>query len=113
MVGLVFYPLLATTWDSLHRVDPLQQGTPFVGLANYTRMFSDAEVGRSWFNTFVYVFLAVVFETVFGVLAAALINQVKAWAAMGFGRRGIAVGAARRRQRRDLGMDLCARTGAC
>ena len=77
MVGLVFYPLLATTWDSLHRVDPLQQGTPFVGLANYARILSDAEVGRSWYNTFIYVFLAVLLETVFGVLAAALINQVK------------------------------------
>ena len=77
MVGLVFYPLLATTWDSLHRVDPLQQGTPFVGMANYTRMFRDAEVGRSWFNTFAFVILAVFFETVVGVLAAALINQVK------------------------------------
>ena len=77
MVGLVFYPLLTTTWDSLHRVDPLQQGMPFVGLANYSRIFSDAEAGRSWANTFEYVFLAVLIETVFGVLAASLINQVK------------------------------------
>ncbi|MBG1232402.1 carbohydrate ABC transporter permease [Aestuariivirga litoralis] len=77
MGSLVFYPLLATFWDSLHRVDPLQQGTPFVGIANYTRVFDDAEVGRSWFNTFKYVLLAVFLETVFGVLAAALINQVK------------------------------------
>ena len=77
MVGLVFYPLLATTWDSLHRVDPLHEGTPFIGLANYSRMLSDAEAGRSWLNTFKYVILAVAFETVFGVLAAALINQIK------------------------------------
>ena len=77
MVGLVFYPLLATMWDSVHRVDPLQAGTPFVGLANFARMFSDAEAGRSWLNTFKYVVLAVSLETVFGVLAAALINQVK------------------------------------
>ncbi len=77
MVGLVFYPLAVTFWDSLHRVDPMQPGAPFVGLANYTRMFSDAEAGRAWLNTFEYVVIAVVFETVFGVLAAALINQVK------------------------------------
>jgi multiple sugar transport system permease protein len=48
MVGLVFYPRLGTSWDSLHRVDTTQQGTPFVGLANYTRMFSDNEVLLSW-----------------------------------------------------------------
>ena len=77
MLGLVFYPLFTTGWDSLHRVDPLQQGTPFVGLANYTRIFIDAEAGRSWLNTFKYVLMAVLIETIFGVLAASLINQIK------------------------------------
>lgn len=77
MGGLVFYPLASTAWDSLHRVNPMQPGTPFVGLANYTRMFGDREVGQAWLNTFKYVALAVSAETVFGVLAASLINQVK------------------------------------
>jgi multiple sugar transport system permease protein len=77
MGGLVFYPLVSTAWDSLHRVNPMQPGTPFVGLANYTRMFRDAETGRSWLNTFEYVVMAVAAETVFGVLAAALINQLQ------------------------------------
>ncbi|MGV0875861.1 sugar ABC transporter permease [Martelella sp. FLE1502] len=77
MASLVFYPMLVTSWDSLHRVNPMQPGTPFVGLANYTRMLSDKQLGMSWMNTFSYVILAVLAETVFGVLAAALINQVK------------------------------------
>lgn len=77
MVGLVFYPLASTGWDSLHRVDPLRPGTPFVGLANYLRMFSDREVGQSWFNTFKFVLIAVTAETILGVVAASLINQVK------------------------------------
>jgi multiple sugar transport system permease protein len=77
MTGLVFYPLASTAWDSLHRVDPMQQGTPFVGLANYTRMFGDREVGQSWFNTFKFVLIAVTAETVLGVAAASLINQVR------------------------------------
>lgn len=77
MVGLVFYPLLSTAWDSLHRVDPLKHGTPFVGLANYSRMFSDQEALQSWWNTFKYVVLAVTAETILGVAAAALINQIK------------------------------------
>ena len=77
MLGLVFYPLFTTGWDSLHRVDPLQQGMPFVGFANYTRIFSDAEAGRSWLNTFKYVLMAVLIETIFAVLAASLINQIK------------------------------------
>ncbi|KAA0695768.1 sugar ABC transporter permease [Neorhizobium sp. P12A] len=77
MAALVFYPVGRTVWDSLHRVNPMQAGTPFVGLENYTRMLSDAQLGTTWINTLLYVVLAVAAETIFGVLAAALINQVK------------------------------------
>lgn len=77
MAALVFAPMGRTVWDSLHRVNPMQAGTPFVGLENYARMFSDAQLGTAWINTLLYVLLAVVAETVFGVLAAALINQVR------------------------------------
>ena len=77
MASLVFYPLVETVWDSLHRVNPMQPGTPFVGLANYTYMLRDPQFGNAWVNTFIYVVLAVAAETIFGVLAAALINQVK------------------------------------
>jgi len=77
MVALVFFPLFQTVWDSLHRVNPMEPGTPFIGAANYTNMLSDANLGRAWVNTFIYVGLAVAVETIVGVLAAALINQVK------------------------------------
>jgi multiple sugar transport system permease protein len=77
MAGLVFFPLADTLWDSLHRINPMQAGTPFVGLANYTNMLSDADLGQAWINTLIYVVIAVVVETVFGIAAAALINQVK------------------------------------
>ena len=46
-------------------------------LANYTRMLSDADLGTAWINTLIYVAIAVSVETVFGVLVAALINQVR------------------------------------
>lgn len=77
MVALVFYPLVQTMWDSLHRINPMQPGTPFIGFNNYTRMLSDQQFGNAWTNTLTYVVLAVLIETVFGVLAAALINHVK------------------------------------
>jgi multiple sugar transport system permease protein len=77
MVALVFFPLVQTMWDSLHRINPMQAGTPFVGAGNYIAMLSDADLQRSWVNTFLYVAIAVSAETVFGVLAAALINQVR------------------------------------
>ncbi len=77
MVALVFYPLAQSFWDSFHRVNPMLPGTPFVGLENYTRMISDSQLNTSWVNSFIYVALAVAAETIFGVLAAALINQVR------------------------------------
>ena len=77
MVALVFFPLGQTVWDSLHRINPMQAGSPFIGLANYTRMLSDPDLGTAWINTFIYVAIAVAVETVFGVLVAALINHVQ------------------------------------
>lgn len=76
MMALVIMPLGQTLWDSLHRITPMQAGTPFIGAGNYLRMFTDDNVGRAWINTLIYVGIAVGVETVFGVLAAALINQV-------------------------------------
>jgi multiple sugar transport system permease protein len=77
MAALVFYPMGRTVWDSLHRVNPMQAGTPFVGLENYSRMLSDGQLATTWINTLIYVVLACTAETIFGVLAAALINQIK------------------------------------
>ena len=48
MVALVFFPLAQTMWDSLHRINPMQAGTPFVGAGNYIAMLSDADLQRSW-----------------------------------------------------------------
>jgi multiple sugar transport system permease protein len=77
MGALVFFPILDTVWSSLHRVNPMQAGTPFIGLRHYTDMLSDGNVQTAWTNTFIYVVIAVTVETVFGVLGAALINQVR------------------------------------
>jgi multiple sugar transport system permease protein len=77
MAALVFVPLIDTMWDSLHRVNPMQPGTPFIGLANYANMLTDDDVNTSWLNTFIYVLIAVAVETVVGVAAAALLNQVR------------------------------------
>jgi multiple sugar transport system permease protein len=76
MVSLVFYPLLMTSWDSLHRVKPTLPGTPFVGLNNYAAMFSDGATISAWINTGIYVLVAVTAETVFGIAAALLLNKI-------------------------------------
>jgi multiple sugar transport system permease protein len=76
MGSLVFWPLVLTFWDSVHRVDPMRFGTPFVGLRNYLTLFSDSDVQSSALNTIVYVIVAVVIETVGGIAAALLLNSL-------------------------------------
>jgi multiple sugar transport system permease protein len=76
MVGLVIWPVIATMWQSLHRVDPMLPGTPFVGLANYIGLFTDTSVMTAWGNTLIYVAIAVILETVGGVAAAVLLNKL-------------------------------------
>ncbi len=77
MGGLVLFPLISTFVDSFYRINPMRPGTPFTGLTNYTDLFKDAAVQRSWVNTFYYVILAVVLETLGGLGAALLLNKVR------------------------------------
>ena len=76
MVALVFHPLLVTMWDSLHRVKPTLPGTPFIGLQNYVNAFTDAATVTAWVNTAIYVAVAVVAESMFGIAAALLLNRI-------------------------------------
>lgn len=77
MGSLVFVPLVTTVLDSLYRVDPMRPGTPFVGLLNYQNLATDSNVQHATWNTLIYVVLAVVLETVGGLAAALLLNQVR------------------------------------
>lgn len=77
MAAFVFIPVLATAWDSFHRVSPMLPGEPFVGLKNYVSMFSDLDVRNAWWNTWFYVILAVFLELVLGLTSALFLNTMK------------------------------------
>ena len=77
MAALVFVPLVLTLWDSLHRIDPMRAGTPFIGLRHYVDLMADSNVRQAWLNTAAYVAIAVVFETVGGLGAALLLNRIR------------------------------------
>ncbi|MBL1418994.1 MAG: sugar ABC transporter permease [Alphaproteobacteria bacterium] len=77
MGALVVLPLISTIWDSFYNVNPMRAGTPFVGFDNYAKLLSDPNVQKSWTNTFIYVAITVILETVLGVGAALLLNKVK------------------------------------
>lgn len=76
MGALVLVPLLFTVVDSFYRVDPMRAGTPFVGLANYIKLFQDRNVLQSWNNTLVFVAMTVALQTVLGLAAALLLNRI-------------------------------------
>ena len=77
MGALVIGPVLLTLWDSLLRVDPMKVGTPFVGLKNYADLMADPAVRTAWLNTFAYVVMAVILETLAGLGAALLLDTVR------------------------------------
>ncbi|MDL2409645.1 sugar ABC transporter permease [Rhizobium calliandrae] len=76
MGGLVVVPLLSTMIDSVYRINPMHPGTPFVGLGNYVDLFRDPAVRQSWINTFYYVVMAVILETLGGLGTALLLNRI-------------------------------------
>lgn len=77
MAALVFVPLVLTLWDSLHRIDPMRAGTPFIGLQHYVDLTADPNVRQAWLNTLAYVGMAVLLETLGGLGAALLLNRIR------------------------------------
>jgi multiple sugar transport system permease protein len=77
MAALVFYPLGLTIWGSLHHINPTHASAPFIGIRNYTDLFHDTGVTKSWINTFWYVVIAVSIEVGGGLLIALTLNSLK------------------------------------
>lgn len=70
----VLGPLVAAAVISFTKYDILT-APEFVGLDNYTRMFSDERLLKSYGNTLIYVVAAVVLINAIGLLLAVLVNQ--------------------------------------
>src|SRR4051812_42510100 len=79
IVGFVVFtaaPMIWSLWLSFTSYSPLTGKGPFVGLANYQRMFGDAKVWASLGNTAYYAALFVPISTVVALLLASLLNRV-------------------------------------
>lgn len=70
----VLGPLLAAITLSFTKYNILRP-PQFVGLDNYTRLFTDTRLLQTYGNTFIYVIAAVVLINVIALAAAAFINQ--------------------------------------
>jgi len=75
LVVFTLYPLLNSGYLSLTRWNLLSPAKPFVGLANYARMASDAALWRVFGNTALYTVAVVSMGVVVGLGLALLLNR--------------------------------------
>lgn len=73
LLALVAYPIVNTVWLSLFNAD----GSKFVGLGNYTEMFTSPDTRRAIINNAIWVVVAPVLVTAIGLVCAVLTEKVK------------------------------------
>ena len=75
------FPLLYSVYLSFFRLKlNLPNQTPvFVGLANYTKMFTDTMLHTSTINTILFAFISVALEVVLGLMVAMVICSDSMW----------------------------------
>ena len=70
-----FYPLVYSLYLSLTDYELLGNGSNFVGLTNYIRLFSDPDFLKALTNTAIFVVGTIPFTTVFALCLALLVNR--------------------------------------
>jgi multiple sugar transport system permease protein len=73
--ALSFVPTADTTVEAFFRVMPLDPPTRFIGLGNFSALFSDSAIVTSWVNTAVYVAIGVVLSVVLGTAIAVALRR--------------------------------------
>jgi len=78
VVGLMvlnIYPMIMTFYQSLCKTGDFGRGNIFIGLKNYTKLFSDASVIQALVNTFKYTVMEVPFAVIIALILAAMLNR--------------------------------------
>ncbi len=78
IIGLIilnFYPVVNTVYQSLCKTGDFGKGNKFVGLANYQKLFADAEVWQSLWNTIKYALIEVPFSIAIALMLAVFLNR--------------------------------------
>jgi multiple sugar transport system permease protein len=79
---VIAYPIYYAAYLSFHKVSlaELRRGIfPFVGLANYTRIFNDSLFLLALKNTLIFTAFSVTLELVLAIAIALLIDQTSVW----------------------------------
>jgi multiple sugar transport system permease protein len=78
MLGLIvlnIYPIFSTVYQSFFKTGDFGKGNVFVGFDNYVKMFQDAEVWQSLWNTIKYAIIEVPFSIAIALVLAVLLNR--------------------------------------
>jgi multiple sugar transport system permease protein len=75
LIVLNIIPIFSTIYQSFFKTGDFGKGNVFVGFANYTKVFGDAEVWQSLINTFKYAIIEVPFSIVIALVLAVLLNR--------------------------------------
>lgn len=77
IIGLMvlnIIPIIQTLWMSMFNSGAFGKGNTFVGLENYTKLFSDPQVWYAIRNTLVYTVIVVPVTTILALLLAVALN---------------------------------------
>lgn len=78
MVLFLLFPIAKMAVDSLYKFDVFSNTKSFIGVQNYVKAFTDDSFLEPLKNTFLYVIIAVTFETVIGMgLALVMVHDFK------------------------------------
>lgn len=76
-VVFVFIPIVWSIILSLYKYNPLAHHQPFVGLANYTKLWHDNVFRESFYATLIFVFIAVPANLIITLSIASMISKVR------------------------------------
>ncbi|MGN6715054.1 carbohydrate ABC transporter permease [Anaerocolumna jejuensis] len=74
LIAFYFYPFFQVIFDSFFKIGAFDRRQGFVGLDNYKRMLSDAQMWQTLINTFKYVIIIVPVTVIFSLIIAVLLN---------------------------------------
>jgi len=78
MIGLIvlnLYPIASSVYQTFFKTGDFGRGNIFVGLDNYVKVLSDAEVWQSLWNTFKYAIIEVPFSIAIALVLAVFLNR--------------------------------------
>ena len=78
VVGLIvlnIYPMIMTFYQSLCKTGDFGRGNIFIGLKNYTKLFSNLSVMQALVNTFKYTIVEVPLSVIIALILAAMLNR--------------------------------------